>query len=57
MQVFWPKFFPNKFKQLADVAKGQEHATLFLPELKKIILTVVPALEERTEDCGPAAIW
>lgn len=57
MQVFWPKFFPNKFKQLADVAKGQEHATLFLPELKKIISTVVPALEERTEDCGPAAIW
>lgn len=39
VQVPWPKSFPNKFKQLTEVPKWKEQATLSLPELKKIILT------------------
>ena len=57
VQVPWPKSFPKKFKQLTAIPKWKEQAILSLPELKPIILTAVPAAEERTEVCGPAAVW
>lgn len=57
VQVSWPKSFPKIFMQLTEVPKWNEQATSSLPELKKIISTAVPAAEERTEVCGPAAVW